>query len=842
MSAYRQKRLIVLWLTNPQFVMSALALACALLFVLNFRGIPRPITVAMDVRTERCARLQLLYDVPANSGAPESVVRMIDSRERFRKVRISTNAAAIRNVRLIQSGGCGTVRLRHIRLELLGGRVVAIPVSDLRPINATMTLAREGDIAKINGGDGDAGVAFLVSDFVLAPRFAQYARWGIVMALCGVSLGLAWLLRGYASLGSAVSVHAERTIGNGFVVLTIITYIVASVLKLNGSATPLWRYYADRSAPNAGVLLGTPKEIRSDEWMVQTPWIMSQAARHPTFPAVNPGVGEGEMSLLNNLPVRHWSAFFRPQMWGFFLADFEHAFALYWNFKWFGLIIGAFLFLRVICNGQSFIAIFGALLLFFSTFIQWWFSTPTCMPEMLGAVFLGLWSVTVIRRAGSRCAIVAASVLLVIAVEQFVFCSYPRFQVPLFWLALILVASGVAKGKPDLRRWRIYALFSVATITAVLLVCWFREVTPLIRQMASLTYPGRVISGGGGIPWCNFLAPFLEFSMTQEHFRRGAINVCDASGFLFFAPLLAAVSVRDVFAQRRDAVFLAMILYILLMIVFMHFGFPPAVAYWTGFSRVYAMLANLGLAVASIVALCRYLSRDRAVKTAIGSEVLLFPALVVLIIALFYATNEMIGRFVDMATVVAAGVFFAFVFVCLWKRCVVICTILLLTPLIYANALVNPIVHGLSGLTGGQVFRWLQETNRTRPTGKWIVLGRSSRSCLIAQLIKATGANVLGGTRCDPDPAMVRVLDPNARYADVYNRYATISFAPGTSVEPSFEFTFIDSYRVLLPLDTTIFDRLGVTYVLEVDLAEPEGRIAGFGAIGEHEGCRLLMR
>jgi len=824
------------------FVMSALALACALLFVLHFRGIPRPITVAIDVRTERCARLQLSYDVPANAAAPESVVRMIDSRDRFRKLNIPINAAAIRNVRLIQSGGCGTVRLRHVRLELLGGRVVAIPATDLRPINPTMTLARKGDTLEINGGDGDAGVAFLVNDFFHAPRFAHYARWGIVIALCGVTVIFAWLLLGSASLDSVVSVHADRTIGNAFIALTIITYVVASVLKLNGSATPLWRYYADRSAPNAGVLLGTPKEIRSDEWMVQTPWIMSQAARHPPFSAVNPGVGEGEMSLLNNLPVRHWSAFFRPQMWGFFVADFEHAFALYWNFKWFGLLVGAFLFLRVVCHGQSFVAIFGALLLYFSAFIQWWFSTPTSMPEMLGALFLGLWSVTVIQRTRSRCAIVAASILLLLAAEQFVFCSYPRFQVPLLWLALFVLASGFAKGKPDLPRWKIYALCSAVTITAVLLTCWFRQVAPLIRQMATLAYPGRVISSGGGIPWRNFLAPFLEFSMTQEHFRGGEMNVCVASGFLFFAPLLAAVSVRDVFARRRDAVFLAMIVYILLIIVFMHFGFPPAIAHWTGFSRVYAVLANLGLGVVSIVALCRYLSRGRALKPAIRREVLLFPALAALAIAVFYATNEMIGRFVDMAAVVAAGVFFALVFVCLWKQRVITCAILLLVPLIYANALVNPIVHGLSGLTGSQVFRWLEDINRTRPGGKWIVLGRSTCSGFIGQLIKATGADVVGGTQCNPDAAMVRALDPNANYADVYNRHAAISFAPGTDAEPSFELTFIDSYRVLLPLDAAIFDRLGVTYVLEVDVAQPEGRIAGFDAIGEHEGCRLLAR
>src|SRR6266550_7240128 len=108
-------------------IRAALALACALLFVLQFRGIPRPITVVMDVRTERCARLRLQYDVPANAGAPESVVRMIDSRDRFRRLRMPINATAMRNVRLIQSAGCGQLWLRHVRFELLGGRVVSVP-------------------------------------------------------------------------------------------------------------------------------------------------------------------------------------------------------------------------------------------------------------------------------------------------------------------------------------------------------------------------------------------------------------------------------------------------------------------------------------------------------------------------------------------------------------------------------------------------------------------------------------------------------------------------------------------------------------------------------------------
>jgi hypothetical protein len=823
-------------------IRAALALACALLFVLQFRGIPRPITVVMDVRTERCARLRLQYDVLANAGAPESVVRMIDSRDRFRRLRMPINATAMRNVRLIQSAGCGQLWLRHVRFELLGGRVVSVPTSEIVPIDPATRLVRRGDVVKINGGESDAGVAFLMSDFLYASRFADCLSWIIFLTLCGTSAALASLLRGSILPRSLISMHADRVIGHAFIALTVSTYVIASVANVSGSATPFWRYYSDRAAPDAGVLFGTPKEIRSDEWMVQTPWMMSQAARYPPFYAKNPGVGDGAMTLLNNLPVRHWSTFFRPQMWGFFVADFKHAFAFYWNFKCFGLLIGAFLFLRAVCNGQSLVAIFGALLLYFSPFIQWWFSTPTCMPEMLGALFLGLWSVIVIQRSESRGAIIAGSVLLVLATEQFVFCSYPRFQVPLVWLALFALASAVARGKSHLRSWRISALWSAVAVILALLFCWFREVAPLIGQMANLAYPGKIFCRGGDIPWRNFFAPFLEFSMTQEHFRRGAMNVCDASGFLFFAPLLAAIAVRDAFLRRHDAVFLAMILYILLIIVFMHFGVPPWVAYWTGFSRVYAILANLGLGVASIVALCRYLSRDDTVQPTTRGEVLLFPALAVLAIALFYATNEMIGRFTDIATVVAAGFFFGLVFVCLWKRRVITCAILLLVPLIYANGLVNPIVHGLSGLTGGEVFRWFEEIHHTRPAGKWLVLGNSSRGNALAHLIKATGADVLGGTRCNPDAAMVRVLDPDGSHANVYNRHAAINFAPGTGSEPSFQFTFINTYRVLLPLDAAIFDRLGVRYVVEVDLPQTQGRIDGFDVIGEREGLRLLER
>ena len=154
--------------------------------------------------------------------------------------------------------------------------------------------------------------------------------------------------------------------------------------------------------------------------------------------------------------------------------------------------------------------------------------------------------------------------------------------------------------------------------------------------------------------------------------------------FCFFAPLLAAIAVRDAFLQRRD---MHLILrddsvnssdHSVSCILACH---RELVVAGRAFLACCTILANLGLGVASIVALCRYLSLDDTLQPTTHGEVLLFPALAVLAIALFYATNEMIGRFTDIATVVAAGLFFGLVFVCLWKRRVITCAILLLVPL-----------------------------------------------------------------------------------------------------------------------------------------------------------------
>lgn len=648
------------------------------------------------------------------------------------------------------------------------------------------------------------------------------------------------------------SAESSARVRNIIVTSLILIYLAASLVKLNGSSTALWLQFADRQSPTKGLIAGTAKGIRMDEWMAQTPWIWSQANQDPPFPLTNRNVGNGAAPLLTNLPVAHWTMFFRPQMWGFFALDRERAFAFNWNFKWVGLLLGGFLFLRIIARGNNFLALGGALILLFSPYVQWFFSTLTCMPEMISMVFIGLWALDLLFRTKSRWAVAGAGAILLIAIEQFVFCCYPRFQIPLVYLALALVLAGwfrhrsrSNKPRDDAHYFRICVLGAVLITAAGLLWQWHREVASSVNEVQSLIYPGQSVSKGGSFPWYFFLAPFLEFSMTQDHFPSPFANVCDASGFLFIAPILAVAFVRDAWQRRFDAILLALILFLAGAIFFMLYGVPQLMARATGWSYVTSPRCILAVGVASVIGLVRYLALapnrrpDHDKRFAVAIALLLTPML----FGYFHAANSKLGHFVTLAGLIAAAIFFATVVSLLWQRVALVSCLLLLIPCLCSYGVVNPIGQGLPGITRSGMFRWFSRVHESDRGALWIVTGNLTvRTCFLAQLVKATGANVLGGTRCMPDREMLKVLDPEDRYASVHNRYAWVCFQVSAEPKPVFELHAPDYYLVRLPFQAELFESLQVKYVLVVDQAGNAATLPGFERAGELEGCVLLRR
>jgi hypothetical protein len=266
-------------------------------------------------------------------------------------------------------------------------------------------------------------------------------------------------------------------------------------------------------------------------------------------------------------------------------------------------------------------------------------------------------------------------------------------------------------------------------------------------------------------------------------------------------------------------------------------------AHVTGWSYVPSIRVILAVGVASIIGVVRYLglpfekSEDNKrwlLVGALGLALILFGCLSL--------ANSRMDDFARLTEVIAVAMFFATVFCLVWQRQRLASCLLLVLPLLWASPLVNPIERGLPGLTRSEVFRWLSEVHRSDRGGRWIVVGDpTNRACCLAQLVKATGADILGGTRCMPDREMLRVLDPENRYETVHNRYARICFIPSSDGDLDFKLAFADDYQARLPLRSEIFESLGVKYVLLVDPKEIPA-LPRFEQIATRKGLVLLRR
>ena len=142
-------------------------------------------------------------------------------------------------------------------------------------------------------------------------------------------------------------------------------FVLLTLAKINYSSITIWnQVIPDGSDPKRGLITGTPRNMRLDEWGVLAPAFLSQA--NLGYPATNPGLGGDQTPLVMNLPVKHFIGLFRPDYWGFLLLGPEMGFAWWWNFKIFFTLISVTLFFLVLTRNNFWLSVFGAFWVTFS--------------------------------------------------------------------------------------------------------------------------------------------------------------------------------------------------------------------------------------------------------------------------------------------------------------------------------------------------------------------------------------------------------------------------------------------------------------------------------------------
>ena len=638
-----------------------------------------------------------------------------------------------------------------------------------------------------------------------------------------------------------------------FVFLALaLLFLVAVALKLNGSSAAIYRntHWNDIRVADgpSGLLLSTPKAMRADEWQVWTPAILSQAEQRPVaFPVTNPALGPGKTPLLMSLPVRYYTTLLRPQLWGYFFLPLDSAFSWNWQCKVFGLFAGMFLLFWALTDGRLGASLFGAAMVEFSPFVQWWFSSPSMLPEMLAS-----WAVAIVaamsllgpQRLPGRLLSVSA---LFVSGTNFFLCCYVGFEMPLLYLSLFLLA-GYAWQK-QLRvlpgaAW----LAGAACLVAAWLIPWLLDCLPNLRIVSHTVYPGQRVCTGGKLSLLWYFSAFYDFALKETDCPVALGNVCEAANWypLWLLPIgLGSWSFYRVL-RRRPGVWRAWLAargmsvaagaYLAGMTAFCFVPVPRWFCDATLLTHSQEARCTVAVGMAGMFILVLSLGQRRRHPFSTAAIVAAFVwALAVLSLLLW--NRAQLGALQTPSRLLAT-----------WAIAVGLGSAYLFAPAIWFESItagafcvgmatVNPLCAGLPELFASPTLAHVRQVIRTDPQAEWATYD----SLFGSEILRACGANVITGVHTIPAASVLRALDPSGRDNEAYNRYSHLIFVPqNPAPEPTVELHSMVFCRVCISPAQLVARFPDVRFVAAPH-AMPEMAAVGFRLVGSAPADRLWL-
>jgi hypothetical protein len=611
--------------------------------------------------------------------------------------------------------------------------------------------------------------------------------------------------------------------------------------RINGSSSSFWYYDLHALAEAKGLIAGSPKPTRSDEWMVWTPAFLSQLRHEPPMPVTNPSLGAGTAPLLMSVPVRHYSMFFRPQLWGFFFLSIERGFAWYWNAKILALFVSFCLLFRVLMRGAFVLPLLGSLIVSYSSFVQWWFSSPAMLPEMLACWALALvcgWSFFQQRALWKK---FVSAVVLISCGINFVLCCYPPFQIPISYLALFLFGGFICQGS---RRGAILNglawLGGCAAALALLLWPTFVQGRDTLRIVAQTSYPGARHSAGGQLSILRLLSGALNFFDGEQAHADIFANTSEASNFFPLWIVAGALLVTSACFLRQKIeiapepiasskpVLWSLAGYLVLFTIYSLIGLPVWFCRITALNFCTEQRVILGLGIAGLMLALLMLRRDGSAL--LHGRVAMISSLAFAVSFLLLLWRARLDNPVFLSSprfflLIGTGFLIGVSYLC--ARAVIFASIFA-AALLLNNFPVNPIGQGLPVFFESTAAKHIEKIRQSNPRAAWAGYEWST----LPEFLIANGVRVLNGVKIAPDLRLMGQIDRQGVSRNIYNRYAYVVFRlprPGES-ESHFEFATVDSYRVFVRPTDPVLRHEGLSFVVfRRPLAPAEG-----------EGMRLI--
>ena len=218
--------------------------------------------------------------------------------------------------------------------------------------------------------------------------------------------------------------------------IATLVFIICLLFKLHMSSIGCYHYLFKNQATKveATTILGMSRSIRSDEYMVHTPYYFSQYYNDYKKNSKQMSLSGQDMIIGYNSPVKDISLLAKPLTWGYVLLGNEYGLSWYFSLKIILLVLISYEFVMILTKNNKKVSVMGALLISYSPAIQWWL-----VPHMAD-VFL--WSMTLCVIAyhffttNKRWLKNLLTILAPLVLSVFVLALFPSCQIPLGIIAL----------------------------------------------------------------------------------------------------------------------------------------------------------------------------------------------------------------------------------------------------------------------------------------------------------------------------------------------------------------------------------------------------------------------
>ena len=577
-----------------------------------------------------------------------------------------------------------------------------------------------------------------------------------------------------------------------YICLLLLTILVLG--KFNGSSYGLWNEHIEPNykVENLSPIIGSSRAIRSDEWLVNSSYVLAQSKNGYHYFNTNMRGTSTDVFATIPAPVNNLMILTKPFLLGYLLLGNDYGMSLYWFGRLFALFMVSFELFMLLTDKKKLPSVIGSVLITFSAPVFWWYSAQ--LVEMIvGGGFTILMFHQFLKASNIKKKILF-SILIALGFLSFAFTLYPAWLVPLGYLYLVLAGYILFKDK-NYHKWKIKnflpLIISIVIILDFLLYFLFQS-GDTYKLLMGTVYPGaRFITGGSGYGVLFSYPAAIYFPYYYYS------NPSEFSMFYSFFPLILIFLVYYLFKERKswrkNGLLISLSILLAIYLIFAFISFPYFLAKVTLMSMVPVERLSVVISLLCIFILVLLFGHIKLTKM---SEKIILPiiTIVVTFFTIYLSKNNVTDGYMNLQRCIVSFILLlipSFALLSNKKIAKIVFTSFIIVISLVSTIYVNPLMKGFSGIYEKPLSKELQKYREKDEEALWVNIGAFTN----ANYLGANGLKVINSTNLYPNLKLWHRIDEDREYEDIYNRYAHIEMNL-TNNETTFELVQPDMFKL----------------------------------------------